>query len=128
MGKEYLDAGSFFLMYLKHQASLTKYSLEALYLLCQVYGMLSPRNAHQLIWNRFINNKPGPGGNIPLDLQLEFFNKTVKQALKNLGPNASRRSMDRICHSMGFTVSMMQNFDENLQVFKRSGKHIKKSF
>lgn len=93
----------------------------------QVYGLLSPKNAHLLIWNRFIKNKAGPGGNIPLDVQLEFYNKSVKQAMKNLGPNASKRSMDRICHSVGFTMSLMRNFDDNLNVFRRSGKHIKKS-
>lgn len=117
----------FFLMYLKHQGSSTKYSLEALYLMFQVYALLSPLSAHELIWNRFIKNKAGPGGNIPMDLQLEFYNKSVKQALKNLGPNASKKSMDRICHSIGFTNSLMRNFDDNLNVFKRSGKHVKKS-
>lgn len=127
-GERVLRCWKYFLMYLKHQGgSATKYSLEALYLMFQVHALLSPQSAHILIWNRFIKNKQGPGGNIPLDLQLEFYNKSVKQALKNLGPGASQKSMDRICHSLGFTTALMNNFDANLNVFKRSGRHVKKS-
>ena len=32
------------------------------------------------MWNSFVKNKQGPGGKIPLDLQLEFYNKLVKEA------------------------------------------------
>jgi len=118
----------FFLMYLKHQGgSASKYSLEALYLVFQVHALLSPRSAQRLIWNRFVKNKPGLGGNIPLDLQLEFYNKSVKEATKKLGPSASRKSIDRICCSLGITTTLMNNFDSSLSVFKRSGKHVKMS-
>ena len=118
----------YFLMYLKHQGgSASKYSLEALYLMFQANALLSPQSAHRLLWNRFIKNKPGPGGNIPLDLQLEFYNKTIKEAIKNLGPNASVNSINRICHSLGVTTRLMKTFDTSLSVFKRSGEHVKKS-
>lgn len=118
----------FFLMYLKHQGgSATKYSLECLYQMFQVYALLSPQSAHRLIWNRSVKNKPGRGGNIPLDLQLEFYNKTVKEAIKKLGPAASVRSLDRICHSLGITSELMMHFDHNHAVVKRSGDHVKKS-
>lgn len=96
-GERVIRCWKFFLMYLKHQGkSSTKYSLEALYLMFQLHALLSPQSAHSLIWNRFVKNKPGMGGNIPLDLQLEFYNKSVKEAIKKLGPNASRKSLDRI--------------------------------
>lgn len=118
----------FFLMYLKHQGgSATKYSLECLYQMFQIYGLLSPQSAHRLIWNRSVKNKPGRGGNIPLDLQLEFYNKTVKEAIKKLGPAASQRSLDRICRSLGISSDLMNNYDRNLSIHKRSSKHVKKS-
>ena len=127
-GERVIRCWKFFLMYLKHQGgSATKYSLEALYLMFQIHALLSPQSAHRLIWNRFIKNKPGMGGNIPLDLQLEFYNKSVKEAIKKLGPSASRESLDRICHSLGITTERMHNFDSNLLVFKRFGKHVRKS-
>ena len=125
-GERVIRCWKFFLMYLKHQGA-NKYSLEALYLMFQINAMLSPQAAHRLIWNRFIKNKQGIGGNIPLDLQLEFYNKLVKDAIKKLGPHASKKSLDRICHSLGITSTLMKSYDSNMSVFNRAGKHVKKS-
>ena len=127
-GERVIRCWKFALMYVKHQGgSASKYSLEALYLVFQIHALLSPQAAHRLTWNRFIKNKSGVGGHIPLDLQLEFFNKTVKETIKKLGPNASQKSLDRICHSLGAVLEMMRSFDTNLSVFKRSGRHVQKS-
>ena len=93
----------------------------------QIYALLSPRAAHQLTWNRFTKRKKGPGGNIPLDLNLEFWNRSVKEAIKKLGPNASRKSIDRICNSLKITKTLMQNFESDVQMYKTSGKHVQKS-
>jgi hypothetical protein len=82
----------------------------------QANALLSPKSAHSLIWNRFIKNKSGLGGNIPLDLQLEFYNKSVKEAVKNIGPNASEKSINRVCHSIDMTMSLMKTFDVKLSV------------
>ena len=118
----------YFLLYLQNEgSSATKYSLEALYLMCQVNALLSPQAAHRLIWNRSVKNKTGRGGNIPLDLQLEFYNRILKGALKNLGHNASKKSLDRICHAMGVTNQLLHNFDREAKIIKRSGKHVKQS-
>ena len=117
----------FLLLYCKNDSGSQKYSVEALYMMFQIYGFLSPRSAHQLIWNRSTKLKHGPAGNIPLDLNLEFYNKTVKQAIKKLGSNASRRSIDRICHSIKVTKSLMDNFDTEVNMYRSSGKHVKKS-
>ncbi len=82
-GKRILRCWKFLLLYLKHQGtSATKYTLEALYIMFQVYALLSPRSAHRLIWNRTVKNKKG-SANIPLDLMLEFYNRIIKEAVKN---------------------------------------------
>ena len=78
---------------------ISKYALEVLHLIFQINTLLSPRSSHRLMWNRFVKNKQRSGGNIPLDLQPEFYNKLVKEAIKRLDPNASKKSLDRICHS-----------------------------
>ena len=93
----------------------------------QVHALLSPQAAHRLIWNRFAKNKAGAGGNIPLDLDLEFKNKMVKESIKKLGPSATRKSLDRICHSLGMTANLMACFDSSMSVFKRSRWHVKQS-
>ena len=127
-GQRVIRCWKFFLMYLKHQGgSATKYALEALYLMFQIHALLSPQAAHRLIWNRFAKNKAGAGGNIPLDLDLEFKNKMVKESIKKLGPSATRKSLDRICHSLGMTANLMSRFDSTMSVFKRSGRHVKQS-
>ena len=93
----------------------------------QIIILLSPQEAHRLVWNCFVKNKSGIGGNIPLDLQLEFFNKLVKDAIKNQGSGASQNSINRICHSLGITSSLMTNFDRTMAIYKRAGKHVKRS-
>ena len=126
-GERVVRCWKFFLMYLKHHGRSSKYALEALYLMFQINVLLSPQEAHRLVWNRFVKNKSGIGGNIPLDLQLEFFNKLVKVAIKNQGSGASQNSINRICHSLGITSSLMTNFDRTMAVYKRAGKHVKRS-
>ena len=71
-GERILRCWKFFLMYLKHQGgSATTYSLEALYLIFQVYALLSQQTANHLIWNRGVKVRIS-GVNIPLDLCLEL--------------------------------------------------------
>ena len=54
-------------------------------------GMLFLRAAYHLIWNRFTKSRADAGGNIPLDLDLEFKNKMVKEFIKKLGLSATRQ-------------------------------------
>ena len=63
-----------------------KYALEGLHLLLQFHTILSPRDAHRLIWNRSVKAKHGMGGNIPLDLALEHYNRVLKEVIKKMGP------------------------------------------
>ena len=126
-GQRIIRCWKFLLLYFKHDSGSSKYSLEVLYLMFQIYALLSPRSAHQLIWNRSVKAKTGFGGNIPLDLNLEFLNRIVKEAIKKLGPNASKRSIDRICHSMTVTKTLMENYDTAVKLYKASGKHVAKS-
>ena len=62
-----------------------------------------------------------------MNLNLEFYNKTVKQAIKKLGSNASKRSINRIGRSIDVTKALMGNFDKEVNMYETSGKHIGKS-
>ena len=112
---------------MKHDSGSQKYSVEVLYMMFQIYALLSPHSAHQLIWNRFTKLKAGYGGNISLDLNLEFLNRIVKEAIKKLGPNGSKMAIDRICRSMKTTKALMENFDNGVKMYKMSGNHVAKS-
>lgn len=117
----------FLLLYFHHDKGSKKYALEALYLMFQVHALLSPKSAHHLVWNRFSKRKHSLGGNISLDLQLEFLNRIFKDVVKKLGPNANPRSISRICNAMNVTKKLTENFDSAMALYKRSGKHVRKS-
>ncbi len=116
----------FLLLYFQHDPGSQKYSLEVLYLMFQVYALLSPKAAHHIVWNRFSKWKHSLGGNISLDLALEFLNRIFKDAVKKPGPNANQRSISRICNTMNVTKKLTENFDGLMALYKRSGKYVRK--
>ena len=69
----------FLLLYLKHDNGSQKYSLEVLYLMFQINGILSPRSAYQLIWNRFTKLRHGHAGHISLDCRKTCTFTTIKE-------------------------------------------------
>ena len=108
-------------------AQSRKYALKGLLLLLQFYTILSPRDAHRLIWNRSVKAKHGMGGNIPLDLALEHYNRVLKEVIKNMGPNPSNKTaISRFCKSISINKQLMDNFDLDCKVLKQSGLHIQK--
>ena len=81
-GERVFRCWKFMLLYLKADGARSrKYALEAFYLICQFYSLLSERGAFRIIWNRFLKSSDGLGGNIPLDLALEHCNRMMKQVL-----------------------------------------------
>ena len=110
-------------------AQSCKYALEGLHLLSQVCTTLSPRDAHRLIWNRYVKAKHGMAGNIPLDLALEHYNRALKEVIQNMGPNPSTKTaISRFCKSISINKQLMDNFDLDCKVLKQSGLHIQKCF
>ena len=88
------------------------YACEAANLLIQYYYILSPRQASQLFWSRFVNTHGRPGRNIPVDLHMEHFNKIAKGAIGQLGSNKSTKAIERIGPSaMGTLSPVLENFD-----------------
>ena len=112
------------LPYLRNDAGSTKYALEALGMMFQVYGLLSPKHSHELKWNRTALLRSGLGNNIPLDLLLEFFHRLLKEVQCKLGPNATnQKAIDRYCHGIDITKVALENLDRECCVIRRSGQH-----
>ena len=66
-GESIIRCIKMFLLHFKQDGSgSTKYTLEALYHLFQVFVLLSPREAERLIWNRAVNNKGCSGCNVAI--------------------------------------------------------------
>ena len=127
-GERIIRCWKFQLPYLRHDKGSTKYAVEALGLIFQVHSLLSPQDAHRLIWNRTISLRPGIGKNFPLDLSLEFMNRVLKIIILKLGPNAtSHKCVDRYCRAIDVTKSVLDNFDYECEVICRSGKHVARS-
>ena len=123
-GERSIRCWKFFLLHFKEEKSTTKYALEALYLLLQVYSLLPPAEAHSLTWNRTVNNKGGPGRNVAIDLDLEHDNNDLKQPIKNLGPNVTVDAVRRISNGQQKSKQMLSSMDREILVKQRSGKHV----
>ena len=87
-GKHVIRCWKFQLPYLRNDPGSTKYALEALTLIFQINALLSPKDVHRFVWNGFASNRNGYGNNIPLDLNMEFMNRLLKEVVRKLGPNA----------------------------------------
>ena len=126
-GGRLLRCWKYFLMIMKKDGARSrKYPLEGLNLLCQTYAILFPRDAHRLVWNRSVKAKYGAGGNIPLDLALEHYNRVLKEVIKKMGPNAcNEKAVSRFCKAIPTNKQLMDNFDHTCKVLRRSGKHVK---
>ena len=123
-GKRIFRCWKFQLPYLRNDGGSTKYALEALGMMFQIYGLLSPKHSHELIWNRTALLRSGLGNDIPLDLLLEFFNRLLKEVQRKLGPNATnQKAIDRYCHAIDITKVALDNFDRECCVIRRSGQH-----
>ena len=116
----------FFLLHFRATGH-TKYALEAFKLICNVEALLSPRMAHQLVWNRTCNSRGGQGRNIPLDLQLEHNNRIFKDDIGTFHSNITEHSVTRIGQVIGPLSRFLDNFDSHTSVKYPSGKHSKPS-
>lgn len=86
--------------------------------------MLTPRKAHQLIWNRTCNSKGGVGNNMPLDLENEFLNHVFKDDINTFRANISAHSVNRSSQSLSRVIDILENFDQCSQIHEDNGHHV----
>lgn len=117
-----------FLTFLYRVTGNNKYALVGLRLTACQIGLLTPRRAHQLKWNRFAASKSGPGKRKSRDLRLENNNLVAKNQIRALGfPNINPESIIKTTKSTGNMEKLLNNFLEKLQLTKRSTKNSNKS-
>ena len=101
-----------------------KYAYVCLRLKARELALLSPRVFHRLKWNRFVNNKGGPGKNISLDLRLEHINKVTKALIKSQGmQNLTDESVEEISKAIGGMEELVESTLNEAGVMKRSDHH-----
>lgn len=103
----------------------TKYALEALYHLFQLFALLSPREAERMKWNRTVNNHGRPGCKVAMDLALEHDNHLLKDMIRGLGANISEANVRRICRAFFIIKAFLEHLDLEMSVKKISGEHCK---
>ena len=101
----------------------TKYSYQTLHLLAQINFLLPPGLAHELKWNRFVNNNGYPDSNIELDRELEHRNKYFKADLKSYRGKITEKSVDRCSKSYNTMQDIIKNFDTVSFNKTPSGRH-----
>ena len=124
-GNRVIRLYKFFLIHFK-AAKKQKYSFQTLRLLAQVKCFLSPRLAHDLTWNRFINTTGKEKRNIEVDRELEHENRVFKESCQGLRGKVTLKSINRISRSAQGINSLITAVDKQKQVKKPSGKHSKK--
>ena len=118
-GTACLDVGNF---YFASSLSVVgkNYTIEAFLLLMQYHHILSPRQAEQLLWSRFINIHGRHGKNVECDLRMEHLNKECKSAL---GANITDKAIIWAGRSIGTTAQVLDNFDAITSIKCDSGAH-----
>jgi len=108
----------FMLLYYKVDGR-TKYSFQTLHYL----ALLPPSLAHELKWNRFVNNKGKIDSNVELDRHLEHRKKAVKADLAQYQGKITETSVARCSRSYHKIQHIMDIIDGELTVEKPSGRH-----
>ena len=76
-----------------------------------------------MIFNRFINSKGKYGGNIPLDLFMEYLNLLLKRLAKGMGAYVTSTSLQRAAQSIVPLNKVMKTIYKDCNKVKRSGHH-----
>ena len=92
-------------------------------MLAQFYYKLTPREAQELIWSRFVNTHSTPGYNIPEDLHQEHLNRVIKDCIKGLAANKTAAAVTKVGKALGALYPMLGNYDEDNSVTNPSGRH-----
>ena len=101
----------------------TKYSYQTIHMLAQINFLLPPGLAHELKWNRFVNNNGYPDSNIELDRELEHRNEYFKEDLKSYRGKITEKSIDRCSKSYNVMQNIIKNFDDISFNKRPTGKH-----
>jgi serine palmitoyltransferase len=112
-----------FLLLIYRAHNHTKYAYAALHLIANVNAMLTPQQAHSIVWNRTVNNRGTPGSNISLDLRMEHIVHLLKEMMSNLGVNLTPEASLRCSRAVWPVEQMLKAIDNELGCQSPYGKH-----
>lgn len=118
----------FMYLYCKESGCCPKYAYGLLETVAQAHCLLSERNAHSLIWNRFVNNKGREDTNMPVDLDVEHLNRPLKTDVHTYRGTLTDRTMQRISRGVEESERITKNFDKQTKVKHGKGAHTTPKF
>lgn len=121
-GERLIRLYKFFILHFK-AANKHKYAYACLRLQVQLQCLLTPRLAHQLVWNRFVNNKGKPDTNVELDRENEHRNKAIKQECRGFHGKITDKSIKRVGQAAQSIETILKAVDRESHVRGASGKH-----
>lgn len=65
----------------------------------------------------------GSGKNVPIDLEIEHDNNSIKEGIRKLGPNLTRAAVARTARMLPVARGVVHNVSQECSLMKRSGKH-----
>jgi len=96
-----------------------KYACVVLLYIVKVVAILSQSEARQLKWNRGFNKHGGKGKNIPLDMEMEHRNKTVKTEWRGLGANLTESNAQRLASGLELLDMLLMSIDKDVKLATR---------
>jgi len=85
--------------------------------------LLTPQQAEQMLYSRFVNTVGVRGRNIPLDLHQEHLNRLCKDCVKGLGANKTPKAIVRCGKALGVLHDVLKCFDKENNVPVSSASH-----
>ena len=101
----------------------TKYCYYVFHHLAQVHCLLPGKYAHDVKWNRFVNNKGKIETNIEVDREVEHQNRTFKGNCKSFMGKITDKAILRSSNSYQQVAEILTVFDKQVQVKQPSGRH-----
>ena len=107
-------------------AGKVKYAHYSLRLIAQIKALLTPRMAHQVTWNRFVNNAGRPDSNVEGDRENEHQNKGIKGQVRGFQGKLTSQAIKRVSEAAHTIQDIIQRADKEAGVIPPSGKHQRK--
>jgi hypothetical protein len=123
-GERILLLFKFMYLYCK-ESHCPKYAYGLLETVAQASYLLSPKVAHDLVWNRFVNNRGEEHSNLPVDLDVEHCNKPLKTDVHTFRGDITDKTVQRVSRGVEGSEKVIRNMDKQTGVKKTSGKHKK---
>jgi hypothetical protein len=115
------------LAHFKSDSGFNAYAIEMFTNIVQDNVLLSEAQSHTCKWASTANWKGGAGGNIEMDCFQENSNREIKKYIKGMGANKTDKSIERMSRASGGLSSIIDNFDDQIEIKGKSSSHSHKS-